>query len=350
MSWQGIEGHDQIVERFRQSIARSRLASTFLFVGPPGIGKRSFALKLAQSLLCQNPGDDPLAPCLRCDACRQVEAGTHPDVLLVTKPADKSDIPVALLIGEDTKRMQEGLCHDIALKPFMGGRRFAIIDDADNLNEEGANCLLKTLEEPPPRSVLILIGTSVDRQLPTIRSRSQIVRFQPLPENVVADLLQKQGLAANAAEAERVASFSDGSLERARELIDPELWAYRGQLLSQLAKPRLAGLELARSASAFVDEAGKEASLRRNRARQIMGFAADFYRQVTRRQSGLPAAGDETLRGSVERAEAVWQGRAEVAADCAERCLEALGHIDRNANQATLIEAWADDLSRLAAN
>ena len=102
MSWQDIEGHDAIVEGFRQSIARGRLASTFLFVGPPGIGKRTFAFKLAQSLLCQNQGDDPLAPCGRCDACQQVQAATHPDLLLVSKPADKSEIPVALLIGGDT--------------------------------------------------------------------------------------------------------------------------------------------------------------------------------------------------------------------------------------------------------
>jgi len=63
----------------------------------------------------------------------------------------------------------------------MGGRKVAIIDDADHLNEEGANCLLKTLEEPPPCSVLILIGTSADKQLPTIRSRCQTIRFSPLP-------------------------------------------------------------------------------------------------------------------------------------------------------------------------
>ncbi len=77
--------------------------------------------------------------------------------------------------------MREGLCHDIALKPFMGGRKVAIIDDADDLNEEGANCLLKTLEEPPPHSVLILIGTSAERQLPTIRSRARRFVFSRSP-------------------------------------------------------------------------------------------------------------------------------------------------------------------------
>ena len=126
-----------------------------------------------------------------------MSAGTHPDLEIVSKPADKRDIPLAAFIGEDDRRMKEGLCHRIGLKPFMGGRKVAIIDDADFLNPEGANALLKTLEEPPPRSVLILIGTTADKQLPTIRSRSQIIRFRPLPEDSVARLWSSAVLSAS---------------------------------------------------------------------------------------------------------------------------------------------------------
>ncbi len=156
-----------------------------------------------------------------------IKAGTHPDLFQIGRPKEKADIPVALLIGEANKRMQEGLCHDISLKPFMGGRRVAIIDDADHLNEEGANCLLKTLEEPPPHSVLILIGTSAERQLPTIRSRSQIIRFAPLEPEVLAGLLLAQDLVADPAQARQLAEYSGGSLQRAAELADPELWDFR---------------------------------------------------------------------------------------------------------------------------
>ena len=179
MSWQGIAGHDEIVARFRTMLARGRLASTFLFVGPAGVGKRTFATRLAAALLCQTQPPAALDPCGVCSSCLQVAAGTHPDLLRVSKPADKSFIPLELFIGPKEKRMQQGLCHDISLKPFMGGGRVAIIDDADYLNEEGANSLLKTLEEPPPQSVLILIGTSADRQLPTIRSRAALSASAP---------------------------------------------------------------------------------------------------------------------------------------------------------------------------
>src|SRR5262245_43261337 len=193
MTSHSLRGHDRIALQFRRALERGRLASTFLFVGLPGIGKRTFALALAQSLLCERVPEERLEPCGECPSCRQVVALAHPDVQFVAKPSDKSFIPIELLIGDAEHRMREGLCYQISLKPFSGRRKVAIIDDADYLNKEGANCLLKTLEEPPPRSVLILIATSEQRQLPTIRSRCQIVRFSPLAATEIADLLQEQG-------------------------------------------------------------------------------------------------------------------------------------------------------------
>ncbi|MGH7193695.1 MAG: ATP-binding protein [Candidatus Saccharimonadales bacterium] len=347
MPWHGIEGHDAVVEQFRLSLERGRLASTYLFVGPAGVGKHSFALKLAQAMLCQTRPAEQLDPCGQCAGCAQVMAGTHPDLLRIAKPSDRSLIPVELLIGSGEKRMHEGLCHDISLKPFMGGRRIALIDDADLLNEEGANCLLKTLEEPPPRSVMILIGTSGERQLPTIRSRSQVIRFRPLPVEVVARLLLQEQATADPAEARRLAAYSEGSLAKARELADADLWRFRGDLLSRLAEPRLDSVRLAKAVAAFVDEAGKEAPPRRARARQLVVFAAEFYRQLARVVSGAATTDDGDLKPILDTAAAHWPADEETAAACAERSLEALSHIDRNANQSAWIEAWLDDLARI---
>ena len=105
MSWQGITGHDAVVEQFRRALERGRLASTFLFVGPPGIGKHTLALKLAQALLCQQHDPAKLEPCGHCPDCTQVLAGTHPDLLEVRKPAEKSNLPVELFIGPRERRM-----------------------------------------------------------------------------------------------------------------------------------------------------------------------------------------------------------------------------------------------------
>ena len=235
--WHGIYGHDEIVERFRQTLETGRLASTYLFVGPPGVGKRRFALELAHALLCTESPDASLEPCGRCESCRLFASGNHPDLDVVARQPDRSELRVSQFIGYDDYLKQEALCHRIAYKPFFGRRRIAIINDADHLNDESANCLLKTLEEPPPRSLLILVGTSPSRQLPTIRSRSQLVRFKPLDAETVARILIDAQRVADPAAARRAAELSDGSVERAVELADPDLWAFREQLIAELASP-----------------------------------------------------------------------------------------------------------------
>jgi len=357
MTWHGIEGHDNVLEKLRRAVARNRLASSFLFCGPAGVGKRTFALRFAQALLCQGArttGYSDLDPCNTCPSCAMALAGTHPDIECVAKPEDKASLPLELFIGDDEHRGHEGLCHWISLKPFMGGRRIAIIDDADLLGAgraEVANCLLKTLEEPPPQSVLILIGTSPARQLPTIRSRCQLIRFLPLPEETVARLLVSKGLVtagpaySREAEAARLARFSEGSLQQAIDLADADLWSCRRTLLEKLSAEVLDSAGLAQTVATFIDDAGKEAPARRARFRQVVAFAADFYRGLVHARSDLPLPADPELRGPLEAAVRHFRGDAIVAAACLERCLEALGQIDRNANQATLIETWLDDLA-----
>jgi DNA polymerase-3 subunit delta' len=345
MSWHGIHGHDDVVEQFRRALARGRLASSFLLAGPVGIGKRTFALKLAQAMLCQTRPEESLDPCEACPSCVQVAAGTHPDLDVVCKPEDKSFIPLALLIGDDEHRRREGLCHNISLKPYLRGRKIAVIDDADFLNAEGANALLKTLEEPPPRSILILIGTTPAKQLPTIRSRCQLIRFRPLSVEIVAELLTSKGLATDPSEARRLARYSEGSLQRALDLADPDLWSFRNTLFERLSEPVVPSVALAQTVAAFVDAAGKEAPARRARFRQVVGFAAEFYRQLLHAQCGAELTEDKELQNLVGRALERGQNDCEVSATRLNRCIDTAAQIDRNANQSTLIECWMDDLA-----
>lgn len=344
--WQGIEGHDRVVEQFRNAFERGRLASSFLFTGPAGVGKRTFALKLAQAMLCLNSREADLSPCGVCPSCAQAMAGTHPDLHAVAKPEGKSFIPLDLLIGDADHRRREGLCHDIGMKPSLGGRKIAIIDDADYLNTEGANSLLKTLEEPPPRSVLILIGTTPAKQLPTIRSRCQLIRFQPLPTDVVAELLVRQSLVDDPGQAKKLSRYSEGSIQQALELSAPELWEFRNSLFERLSESFIDSLQLSKTVAAFVDQAGKEASARRARFRQILAFAAEFHRRLLRSQCGAEPSDDEDLESYVGRANQHGQSADSIAARL-DRCLDAAAQIDRNANQSTSIECWADDLARV---
>jgi DNA polymerase-3 subunit delta' len=348
MTWHEVVGHDQVVEQFRRAIRGGRLASTFLFVGPAGIGKRKFALKLAQAMLCEVSREEQLDACGTCPACQQVTALTHPDLEVVAKPKDKSFIPIEFFIGDREHRMREGLCHNIGLKPFRGGRKIAVIDDADFLNQEGANCLLKTLEEPPPKSVIILIGTSEQKQLPTIRSRCQVVRFRPLPERMVTDLLVSQKLVEDPRMAERLAALSGGSVERALELADEAIEEFRETLLREISQPHFNSVEFSKTLGQFVEDAGKEAPPKRARMNQLIAFAAEFYRQLMRALSGLPIEGDETLERAVRAAYKTWPGDAEAAAACLERCLDAMNHVQANAQPTNLIDCWLDELATIS--
>lgn len=349
MSWQGIRGHDAVVAQFRRAFARDRLGSTFLFLGPPGIGKRTFALKFAQAMLCERNPPEQLEPCGLCDACVQVTAGTHPDVDLIGKPTDKSAIPVALLIGDKEHRMSTGLCYNISMKPFRGGRKLAIIDDADYLNQEGANCLLKTLEEPPPRSVLILIGTSSEKQLPTIRSRCQTIRFEPLAEQDVYELVLQQKITADVGEARRLAQHCGGSLTRAAELADADLWQFRAALAKALAKNPLESVVISRDVNEFIEAAGKEPSARRARLRMVIGFATEFFHAALVAATGGSSEASEHDLQPLATLLANRSADTEQILGAIERCLEAGEQLERNANLTTLVECWLDDLARTLA-
>ena len=349
MGWQGIEGHDDVVGRFVAAEARGRIAGTYLFIGPEGIGKGSFARALAKSLVCLAPRPG-LVACGACVSCLQAAAGSHPDIDVVEKPEDRATIPLEAFIGDREHRMREGLCWRILLRPAVGKRKVAIILDADHLAEEGANCLLKTLEEPPDGAVIVLVGTALERQLPTIRSRSQIIRFAPLDPDVVRQVLTAGATDPAGPEAAAIAAAaarSGGSITRARLLLDPEIESCRARLLELLAARPFHGVELSREVQACVEAAGKDAPPRRARLRIVLGTAIDFFRAALRHDAeGGEAAPTGRPDGAstdrlLERAVAGWGGTADDAIDGLRLTLDALDGIERNAHLPTLVDAWS---------
>ena len=337
MAWQGIEGHDAIAAEFARADARGRVAGTYLFIGPAGVGKGSFAARLAQALTCAAPRRG-LVACGACASCVQAEAGSHPDIDIVRKPDDRATIPLESFIGDADHRMRDGLCWRLLLKPAIGGRRVAIVLDADHLSDEAANCLLKTLEEPPPEAVIILVGTALERQLPTIRSRCRIVRFQPLTDDEMFRMLAAEQAATQVDEARLrgCAAGAAGSLERARLLLDDDLMTFRGHMLGILGGSPLRGVDLAHDVLAVVEAAGKEAPLRRARLRIVIDFALEFYRAALRYQTTATLPADPTLAAAVS----AWRGDADRAAAGIGHTLEALDSLERNANLTILIDAW----------
>jgi DNA polymerase-3 subunit delta' len=244
--------------------------------------------------------------------------------------------------------MREGLCHRLSLKPAAASRKIAILDDADYLNREGANCLLKTLEEPPPRSLVFLIGTSEQRQLPTIRSRAQVVRFQPLATELVAELLREKVGMNDQQHPDQLAQLAQGSLAAAIELADTDLSEARRDLLASLSRSDWDRLSMTRKLTEQIEAAGKEASARRARTCRLIDITSEFYRQLMRAISGCQSQGDEHLRQAVTSAAAWWPGNAQSVTDAIQRCLQARSEVEANANQATLLACWIDDLAQIS--
>jgi DNA polymerase-3 subunit delta' len=338
VSWHSVRGHDRVVESLRTSLQQGRFPHALLFVGPEGIGKRTFARKLAQGLLCEVRPETELDPCEACPGCIQVEASTHPDFIEAAKPEEKHELPIDVI---------RELCDQFALKPARGARKVAILDDADDLNDEASNAFLKTLEEPPPGAVLILIGTSAELQLETIVSRCQAVRFDPLPEAEVAAVLLEKGVARDSAEAARLASVGEGSVSRAIGLADAELERFRRSLIDELAAAH--GFDppaLAHRLNAHIKQAGKESVDQRRRASLLIGELARFFRGILWQTAGLappcPDAADR--RAAIALAEFLEPEDALVLAD---RCIEADYHVHRRLYTPLILESLMHDLGKL---
>jgi DNA polymerase III subunit delta' len=211
MSWKTLIGNDRVKAALKTALSEHRLAHSFIFSGPDGVGKRQFALTLAKATNCGRIDADS---CDQCSTCHKIDAGDHIDVRIVNP--DGAFIRIAQirqLVGEANYR------------PFESRKRVFIIDPADAVNEQSANALLKTLEEPPETSLLILLTGRFQALLPTIRSRCQIHTFTPLKIEEVESFLRARY---NRPEAETrlIARLSGGRIGRALEI---DLSAYQEQ-------------------------------------------------------------------------------------------------------------------------
>lgn len=226
--------------------------------------------------------------------------------------------------------MRQGLCYEIRMKPYSGRCKIAIVDDADTMGVEGANSLLKTLEEPPPGALIFLISTSLQRQLPTIRSRCQVVRFQSLESEHIAELALRLGIVQSQEEAAELAGRSQGTLGTFSILLDPTLKAFQAEMTQQLSARPFDFVRFGKGVIANVDSVGSESQAKRDRLKLLIDFAQQHFRSVLR--SRLKQSREEQLcLDSPVRG--------------VKRCLEAREHVDRMVNPATLVEAWAADLA-----
>jgi DNA polymerase III subunit delta' len=349
MPWHELLGHADAIEQLRGAAARGRLAHTLLFTGPAGIGKKRFALLFAECLFCDRHSEEELLACGECSGCKQVRARSHPDLIVVERKTGKSSLLIEQFVGDSEHRGQEGLCHELALRAMSGRRKIAIIDEAELLGIESANALLKTLEEPPERSIIILLAVSPDLLLPTIRSRCQVVRFAPLSDDQVRELLTREELCDNPQDAAEIAGLCEGSLETARQLLDPQLRAQRGTLYNLLAARPFNSVQTTHGVLEGVQQAGTESFEQRQYAGWIIRFCSEFYRRALYALSSGNGAACVIPQVQQFAAHLNPDEPSDIdrVTDLLDRCLEADRQIDMNASIPLCLESLFDDLGRL---
>ena len=202
MGFPQIIGHEPQKEFLRNSVRKNRISHAYLFSGPEGVGKKLVAIGFAKLINCSENGAESLD--CECVSCAKTEKGLNPDVLVFGYPGEKT-IKVDH-VRQDVERL-------IHLAPYENPYKVFIIDGAQRMNFNAQNAFLKTLEEPPPNSVIILITTLSDLLMPTIRSRCQSVVFQPLETGQVKSFLEKEKPEGD--DPELVSRISGGSISRA---------------------------------------------------------------------------------------------------------------------------------------
>jgi DNA polymerase-3 subunit delta' len=223
-----ILGQERVVSHLKTAMAAGRLSHAYLFMGPAGVGRSTTARALAAALNCAQSREDGDA-CGTCPSCRRLAAGTHPDFLVIAPEESKTQINIEKI--RELRRLT-------SYPPLGGGWRVVLIRPAEALsavNDAAANALLKTLEEPPARHLLVLTARGEADLLPTIVSRCHKLAFAPLPSAlIIRELESRRGLPRS--QAALVAALSGGSLGQALDLDPVELLRQRDQVLSDLAQ------------------------------------------------------------------------------------------------------------------
>lgn len=312
MKWSDVQHQADALSRIDRAIRSGRMPHAYLFAGPDGVGKGMTAIRLARRLLCPNTADDA---CGTCDDCAAVEAGTHLDLHFIHRKLNKlhPDKKIRDQQARDfsVEVIRMFVVNAIGHAPVRGRAKVFIIERADRLRAGGGNALLKTLEEPPPRSYLILLTQSAEQMLPTIRSRCQTIEFHRLPDEFVqARLMQDANL--SEADAAYIVGLAEGRLGTALKLAGGGLYANRSKVLEliettgddPLAASRAfseLSKALPRQGAVSEEDEGSQGAANRAALQLVLSMVGCALRDILRNAVGQPPIAHPTDAATLQR-------------------------------------------------
>ena len=321
-------GHEWAVDMLKKHVANGTTRHAYLFAGPPGLGRRTLALRFAQALNCQTPVSTGI-PCGQCRDCRQIEAMQHADLTVIQADSEGGTMKVDQI--REARRT-------LTLKPYQSSYRVSIFLRFQEANDSASNALLKTLEEAPSYAVLILTADNPEQLLPTIVSRCEVLRLRPLMVEKIHRELETRGL--ETGRAKLIAHISGGRFGYAMRLIENDslLEKREGRLNDLLALLPASRVEK----FAYADKLSKD----KDSMRQAILFWLSYWRDVM-----LRTAQAESPLVNVDRNVEIEDiaGRMDLSsARLVVSGLEsALEKMDRNVNSRMLAEVLLLDLPRV---
>lgn len=275
--WQ-VFGQDKVITFLENSLKRGGPAHAYLFVGPPHSGKTALALDLARALNCLAP--DP--PCGQCPACNRIQSGKHSDVVVVRRLQDEKTGRFKREISIDQMRDVQKAAQ---LPPYEGKFKVFIIDGAEWLSTDAANCFLKTLEEPPAGVVFALLASKESEVLPTVASRCQALEVRPLPPGRIEGALQERW-GVEASKAHLLAHLSRGCVGWALQAKDsPDLVRERQDLSARFRQLARSGLE---ARFAYAAELAAQFEQDQQRVLQALELWGLWWRDLLMIKGGCP--------------------------------------------------------------
>jgi DNA polymerase-3 subunit delta' len=330
-----ILGQVSAVDRLRRAMLADRLPHGMIFAGPVGVGKATTATALAGTFLCENPRD--ALPCGQCESCRAMAAGIHPDFHVITKEMirlhDKTGKTMGTTMSINVIRAE--LVAKAALTSVMGRGKVFIIEQAELMLPDAQNAMLKILEEPASRTLIILLTDLPNYLLQTVRSRSQIVQFAPLADEIVIDQLKHRGI--DTVMARNAARFAQGSLGLALRWIEDDVISHAVELVamfdSLLAGHRAPDLPawFKKAADEYADkqlehdELTSKSHAQRNGLNLYLHIAAEHIRPIL--------AGDDTDQ-------AIW------VANAIDAIVQSEDYLDSNVNTSLVFQQLSVALER----